>query len=123
MESSDDEKAAIKAVEEAKKKGYYHNRPPSTANESYAPRKLSPEEAKAMNTSVRARRVQDPFQAKWDKWDNDNFEPELKEVEERPKNPTRRQRLWQCLVSDACRTLVLALLCVGAAIVGYLLHT
>eukprot|EP00397_Hematodinium_sp_SG-2012_P070795 GEMP01133467.1.p1 GENE.GEMP01133467.1~~GEMP01133467.1.p1 ORF type:complete len:117 (+),score=31.61 GEMP01133467.1:122-472(+) len=90
MESSDDEKAAIKAVEEAKKKGYYHNRPPSTANESYAPRKLSPEEAKAMNTSVRARRVQDPFQAKWDKWDNDNFEPELKEVEERPKNPTRR---------------------------------
>ncbi|CAE8696264.1 unnamed protein product, partial [Polarella glacialis] len=74
-EDLDDEDRAI--LREVSRKGYYHNRPPST--ETAAPQKIEAARVPlAVAPAATNNRHQfDAFQKKWDKFDNDDYVKDL----------------------------------------------
>ena len=76
-EDSDSDEAILREV---KKKGYYHGRLHNAAP-APPPQRIDPDSDSSTHTSPQridpsegvSRRKVDAFQAKWDKWDNDDF--------------------------------------------------
>mmetsp|Transcript_132698 Transcript_132698/g.301568 ORF Transcript_132698/g.301568 Transcript_132698/m.301568 type:complete len:137 (+) Transcript_132698:37-447(+) len=85
MSDSDLDEEDLAVLAEVKKKGYYHGRLHNAVPQpSYAPVRLDGAAAVVDSTPQRieapaTRHVVDSFQAKWDKWDRDDFVEQVAE--------------------------------------------
>ena len=80
-------------IVDGKKTSYFHTELSDEARalleKNSGPKKLSKEEASKTNTGSAARHTYDNYQAKWDKWDNEEFfERAMAEADADVRSPT-----------------------------------